>query len=204
MGKLKNHSTDFIDAALRAAYRGTPYRGLRQDLARRLGRPAWWISRRAVYLGLVVPRRKEPPWSAAELALLEQHHWKIPEVIARIFKRHGYTRTATAIAIKRQRYGLRVANAEVYTATQLATLMGVDGKTVCTWIAKGWLKASRKGTARSDAQGGDMHQIKPRAARQFIIDYTAHADIRKCDRFWLVDLLTGETGGKGAALKEAG
>jgi hypothetical protein len=203
MGRLKILSTDFIDAAIRAAYQSTPYRGLRQELARRLNRPVWWIGRRAINLGLVTPRHKEPPWSAAELSLLEQHHWKTPEAIAAIFRRRGYPRTPTAIELKRRRYGLRVADAEVYTAAQLALFMGVNGKTVCTWIARGWLKASRKGTARLSCQGGDHHQITQRAVRQFIIDYTAHVDTRKCDRLWLVDTLTQHAGAKGAAFREA-
>ena len=37
--------------------------------------------------------------------------------------------------------------------------------------------------------------IRPRRLRQFIIDHVALVDTRKCDKYWLVDLLADKNGG---------
>lgn len=192
-------STEFIDAAIRQYYQGEPHFNGVNDLAKRINRPGWWISKRAMHLGLVSPRFKEPAWTEQEVELLGQHHWKNPHLISRIFKNHGFKRSATAIQVKRKRHGYRVEDSGLYTGGRLADLMGVNNKTVINWIQKGYLKASRQGTARTELQGGDHYLITPKQVRAFIIDYTAHVDIRKCEKYWLVDLLTNSTGLKEAA-----
>ncbi|MDR9502676.1 MAG: hypothetical protein RI601_12865, partial [Desulfurivibrionaceae bacterium] len=109
----------------------------------------------------------------------------------RIFRNNGHQRSATAIAVKRVRLKCDTIDIDNYTATQLAGELGVDIKTVTRWIEKGWLTATRKGTKRTAAQGGDQWHIKRKHIREFIIESIGIIDIRKVDKVWLVDILTG-------------
>ncbi|WP_420133971.1 hypothetical protein [Rhodopseudomonas sp.] len=121
------------------------------------------------------------------------HAHKRPDTIRRMLASKGYQRTSTAILVKLKRHGGgtgKNADLDHYTAGALAVLFGVDGKTVSGWIARGWLKAQRRGTARTAAQGGDEWSIHRRAVRAFVIDNIASVDFRKLDKFWLVELLT--------------
>lgn len=186
-------SSEFIDAAICRYYQGAPRRNGVRELAERLGRPKWWVSKRARDLGLMDVRFKEPDWSEAELELLGEHFHKNPDVVVKIFAKHGFTRTGTAIAIKRKRSGYRMEDAPVYSARGLARAMGVDVKTITRWISLGLLRAKHRGTRRCEAQGGDMYEIKPIAVRDFLINHTAHFDHRKADKFWLVDVLTARS-----------
>jgi excisionase family DNA binding protein len=124
-----------------------------------VGRPRWWVSRRALELGLRQPTKREPPWTDAELELLESlSHHRI-NTIRRKLKSHGYTRSDAAIAVKLKREGisLRMSRdlAGIYSATSAAKLLGVDAKTIQRWIQAEGLPASRAGTARTAVQGGD-------------------------------------------------
>ncbi len=180
-----------IDEMIRRTYHAAPSNNAVNELAARAGRPRWWVSKRAVRLGLVGPRFKQPEWNAAELEILGEHAHKDPAVICRRLKAAGYARSETAIVVKRKRLALDIRDPNRCTATQLAALMGVDTKTVTGWIVKGWLEAKRRGTARVASQGGDMWWIKRRAVRAFIADNAAAVDLRKVDKFWFIDLLAG-------------
>jgi hypothetical protein len=155
--------------------------------------PVWIVYRRALELGCIVPTRKEPPWSKAEEELLESLSHLNPHDIAKRFRAAGYSRTPTAIAVRRKRMMIYAGQARqdegVYTSRQLAVALGIDAHAIGTWIAKGWLKATRAGTQRTDAQNGDHWSIQAKDIRQFIIDYTAHVNFSKLDKYWLVDLL---------------
>jgi len=61
---------------------------------------------------------------------------------------------------------------------------------VLRWIEKGLLKASKKGTKREN----DEWHIEDRHIRQFIVENVGIIDIRKVDKVWFVELLTGEAG----------
>lgn len=186
-------SNDHIDAAIRRCYQSKPTSGAVNALARRLGRPRYWVGQRARKLGLVMPRFKEPPWSEDEVDLLHLHAHKEPATIMRIFKTGGFTRSATAILVKRNRLDCDTEDPNHCTATGLSKLMGVDAKTVTGWIAKGWLKADRRGTERTPVQGGDMWWIRYAEVRRFVVDNAVAVDIRKVDKFWFIDLLAGGT-----------
>lgn len=186
-------STPQIDAAIARVYQGEPREGEVKQLARTLGRPRWWIGKRALKLGLKVPRFKELPWSEAELELLAGNAAKQPDTICRVLKAKGYARSPTAIAVKLKRMGHatgRNADLQHYTANHLGKLFGTDPHTITLWIKKGWLRAARRGTERTDKQGGDEHKIHWRDVRSFVIDNVAAVDFRKVDKFWLVDVLT--------------
>ena len=185
---------DQIDTVIRAAYQRTPTKGDISRLARTVGRPRWWVSKRASALGLVTPRFKQPPWSEAEIEIVAEAAHRDPTTIRRTLARAGFTRTETAISVKLKREGVvvgRDADPDHYTATGLAKLLGIDAKGVTAWIIKGWLKAERRGTARVEAQGGDEWWIRRRDVRRFVVDNAAAIDLRKVEKFWFIDLLGG-------------
>ncbi len=182
-------SSDHIDAAIRRVYQRTPAKGDIDALALAVGRPRWWVTKRASKLGLITPRFKEPDWTDAEREILHDNFHRAPRTIQRMLKRAGYVRTETAISVMGKRLGATREDPLHVTASGLATLMGVDAKTVTGWIARGLLKARRRDTNRSAAQGGDHHWIHLRDVRTFIVDNAAVVDIRKVDKFWFIDLL---------------
>jgi hypothetical protein len=178
-----------MDRHIVECYRNHPERGAVNRLAARLGRPVWWVKKRAVVLGVTIRLTKEPAWSAAEIELLRKHAHKTPEVIRRTFTKHGFRRTPTAITVKRCRLQLDTIDYDHYTARQLAAEFGVDPTTVSAWIERGWLKATRRGTARTEAQGGDHWWIKRKDVRGFIAENAGVIDLRKVDKVWFIDLL---------------
>lgn len=185
-------TTDHIDAAIQRVYETKPDKNAVNQLARAVMRPRWWVSKRASTLGFVAPRFKEPPWSEAEKEILHANAYKGPSAIRRALARRGFKRSETAIIVQRKRLGCFTEDPNHYTATGLAGLFGVDAKTVTRWIEKGWLSAGRRGTERTPLQGGDQWWIHRRDVRAFVIDSVAVIDIRKVDKYWLVDLLAAK------------
>lgn len=128
----KYRHTDTTDRLIRNAYASPEYATQRgraiKGLAEKLGWPRYIIRRRALAIGAVQLHRKEPPWTEAELDLLEQHAHKVPDVIARIFRNHGYARTATAISVKTKRVGLLTRQSRIdagqYSGRELSRCMG--------------------------------------------------------------------------------
>jgi hypothetical protein len=185
-------TTEELDRQIIDHYQTEISRGSIKKFAARINRPYWWVKKRACALGVANPAagKKESEWSDAEIRLLESNAHKHHDVIARIFRANGFKRTATAIVVKRKRLHCDTVDIENYTATQLAGEFGVDTKVITRWIEKGWLKAIRRGTARSDKQGGDMWWIKRKHVRDFVVESIGVVDIRKVDKIWFVDLLT--------------
>lgn len=191
------HASAAIDEVIRRCYQGSPSKRDVLRCAQTLGRPRWWVSKRAVRLGLVPPRFKSPPWSEDEYEIAAEHAHRDPAVIRRRLKAAGYDRSETAIMVMLKRRGTPTgANADMnhHTGGGLAKLMGVDAKTVTRWIAQGMLKADKRGTARTEAQGGDQWWISRRDVRRFIVENAAAVDIRKVDKTWFIDLLAGGRG----------
>jgi hypothetical protein len=185
-----------IDAIIIRIYQSTPAKGDIKKLARTVNRPMWWVCKRAVKLGLSQPRFRELPWTEAEIDYVTNIAHKDPESISRMMKRRGFNRSATAISVKLKRVGTptgKNADTEHYTGRQLAGLFGIDSKAIAAWIGKGWLKAERRGTARTEQQGGDEWWIHRKNIRQFIIENTAAFDIRKVEKFWFVELLANRS-----------
>jgi hypothetical protein len=187
--------TDQIDRLIVEGYAKATSRDDIRRLAERLNRPRWWIGKRAAVLGVRPVRRREAPWSAAELELLESlAHHSLP-VICRKLRAAGYPRTETAVGqkLKRENVSRRLARADagVYSASALATLFGVDTKTVTRWIRDEGLPATKAGTARTDAQGGDEWRVKAKALRTWVGDNAGRIDLRKVHNVWFIDLMMG-------------
>ncbi|MBI1405690.1 MAG: hypothetical protein GC145_06145 [Caulobacter sp.] len=178
-----------IDEAIRRAYQGQVGRKGAAAVGRDYGRPAWWVQRRAMQLGLSQPRGKEPPWSDAEIAILNDQEGGGPSMIKRALTKAGYRRTAAAIRVKMVRLKLSTAvdNPDVFSPPQLAVVFGVDPKAVSRWIEKGWLaaKAAGNGEARTH------WKIHRKAARAFVFDHPEAVDLRKVEKFAFLDLIGG-------------
>jgi hypothetical protein len=183
---------DIVDEMIRRAWPQATSKGAIMALATKVGRPRWWVSKRAVALGLTHPRFKTPDWTEAEDELIQEIAFKGLRAIQLNLKRRGFSRSEAAIKVRLIRLGASAstkADPNHYTATGLAQLLGVDPKTPVAWIRRGLLKAKRHGTTRTDAQGGDEWWIARRDVRQFVIENAAVIDLRKVEKFWFIDLL---------------
>ncbi len=178
-------TTDQIDAVIIRTYQTRPTRRAVLHCAQIVGRPRWWVSKRALKLGLVAPRFKEPAWTEAEIDLISGQAHRHPRTLQKMLKRAGFARTEAAIVVKLKRLGADRTDPDHLNANQLAGVMGVDRKTVAAWIARDWLKAKRRQASDLD----DFWWIHRKDIRSFVIDNVAAVDLRKVDKFWFVDLL---------------
>lgn len=193
--RLELPTSDLIDAQIRKVYAGPVAKtGVVAELAERIGYPRWWISRRARQLGLVSVIRREPKWSDEELTILSNTTHMTPESAWRAFRRNGFKRTAAAIMVMRKRQRIGQTDAGYHTAGQLADLLGTDSKTVCNWIKHGKLVATRKGTNRTEVQGGDVWLISENALRDAVLDHPLMVNLRRLpasSQAWFIDVLGG-------------
>lgn len=187
-----------LDRAITEAWPFLKGRGAVKALAERLGVKKHQVTKRATVLGLTMPHRKEPNWSGAELELLRRVSLHDPVSASRAFKDHGYSRSPTSIVVMAKRQGLSRRYKATYSAHAAAKILGIDGKTMTTWILEGLIKASRRETQRLPQQGGDPHSITRENLRAFIIENLERIDIRKVEKFSFVDLLVNH----GAAAHE--
>lgn len=183
---------DEIDRRLREAWPGLHGRGALAAFAASIGVSRWVVSKRALALGLTSPHKKEPPWTAAEEALLRKVPLHAPELAARTFRAHGFRRTATAIMVRATRLGLSRRYRETLSANAAARIVGVDPTTVTDWCHRGELKATRRGTNRLPQQGGDAWAIRHADLRAFVTTHPERIDIRKVDKLAFIALLTGQ------------
>jgi len=165
-------------------------RGAVNGLAEHLGVPRWWLSQRARKLGLTMPHKKQPPWTASEDALMAKVPLHNPDRCAEIFREHGFKRSPTAIMVRAKRIGLSRRFNEGLSARQAARILGFDDKTLTAYCISGELKASKHTDNRLPQQGGSRWIIHPADLRQFVIDQLERIDFRKVDKFELVQLLT--------------
>jgi hypothetical protein len=188
---------DQADRAIREAYSSPELgRSAIKALERRLGIPRQIVFRRALKLGLTPRHTRQPRWSATEERLLQQHAWKAPDVIARHLRKAGFQRSATAVALHLNRtIGLTRDDARidagVYKANEVARLLGVDGRTLMGFIERGELPAQRF-DGRSDGRA-IYWLVKEKDLRNLLMNYTAHFNFGRIDKYWLVDLLSGRS-----------
>ena len=195
--KTRTRITDpEIDARIQAGWPLLAGRGAVTRFADALGVPRHWLTARATRLGLTLPHRKEPAWTAAETALMSKVPLNNPARAAAIFREHGFARSPTAIVIRAKRLSLSRRRTDVFSGTSAAKVLGVDNKTFSSWCVAGHVPAERRGTNRLPQQGGDSWSITPADLRRFVLDNLERIDIRKVDKFAFVDLLVN---GEGAA-----
>lgn len=162
-----------------------------KELAERLKIPRWKITRYAIAKGWVQKRIKEPPWSEPELRILESSAHRGLDTIQRNLRKAGYVRSVTGIHIKRKRMRF-LKNLNGQSGGQVAECFGVDLGVVRRWIKLGYLKADRRGTNRTEVQGGDIYYIKDAWVKDFVINNLDIIDFRKLDKWWITDILVGD------------
>lgn len=187
-----------VDDEIRAAHQRPMKKGDVVRLARSLGRPLWWVSKRARALNLVTPRFREPPWNDDELALLRTTAAATPERAQVVFRRHGFQRSATAITVQRKRNGILRQPGEDYTGHGVAAMLGHDPTTVGRWIRLGLLKAKPDPHCHARRDGrATQYVVTERALREFLINHAIRVDLRKIPAAhtpWFIELLAGRAG----------
>lgn len=176
---------------IRLMYANGTGNGEVKAFAKKHGLPRWKVTRFAQNKGLFPRQKGNSAWSEDEKAMLQRLARYCPETISARMKKKGYDRSASAVAVKLNRFRCR-QNMKGYSARSLAECLGVDMKLVARAIRMGKLEADRRGTERTEAQGGDHFWIEEKNIRQYILDWLPEIDLRKVDKFWFVDLLTGE------------
>lgn len=183
----KYEQRDDIDTAIREGYIHATTKGAIKALAARLGRPAWWVQKRATSLGVTRSNRTRVDcWLGAELAIVEQWSMCTPKLIASKLKRAGYRRTEGAVAVKLKRMQYDRDDPNRWTATALAPLLGVNAKTVADWIERRDLPATREVWG---PHGRLM--IERKRLRAWINDHRRLIDLRRVDQPWFMDLVFG-------------
>uniref|UniRef100_A0A6H2A099 Putative DNA binding, helix-turn-helix domain containing protein n=1 Tax=viral metagenome TaxID=1070528 RepID=A0A6H2A099_9ZZZZ len=158
-------------------------------LAKALGLPRWKVTRYAISQGWIAKQKKEPYWTEEETDLLQKLARYSPRVIRHKMIYRGYIRTETAIVLKMKRMSMR-QNLEGHSARDVARCLGVDDHFVTRAIKAGHLKATRRGLARTDRQGGDHWYIRDKAIKDYILSCLHEIDIRKVNKYWFVDMVS--------------
>lgn len=154
--------------------------------------PRWWVTKRAMKLGLVIPHKKEPPWTKRELALMPKLPLHDVDKCAEIMRQHGFSRSPTAIMVKAKRLSLSRRFKEAMSASAVSKILGIDSKGVTAEILRGALKAGRRKTKRLVQQGGDWWTVTPAQLRRYILDHLERIDLRKVDKLAFVQIVAGE------------
>lgn len=187
--KWKYKPTPEIDKRIRDAYE-QQRRGDRRALKAVSGRIGWpvnAVSKRGAELG--VCRAKERPWTEAEEEILGKFGHLAPSGIQRKLAQAGFARSIAGIQVKTVRERIK-RNLDGYSACSLADAFGVDVHKVLAWIHRGLLKAERRGTDRTAAQGGDMWWISRREAKRLVLRAPEEIDLARVEKIWFLDLLT--------------
>lgn len=161
-----------------------------KEYARSIGLPEHVVSKWAATLGLA--RLKEPPWSDAELQLLDEKGYFSPDRLTLIFKQHGFNRTKIGILLMRRRR-LAMKASPYYSANSLSKLLGIDAHGVTNWIKKGWLRCEMKGTLRTSTpnrHSGDTHLIHQDWLYEFICQHPTEIELKKVDQLWFLHIIT--------------
>ncbi|MBE7420650.1 MAG: helix-turn-helix domain-containing protein [Ideonella sp.] len=176
-----------IDQAIRDGYASATQRGDIQRLADSLGRPKWWVQKRAAALCLTrTTRLHVRPWSREELEVLHAYAACDLKVIAQKLRGAGFERTPTACAIQLKRRRIDRMDPDTWSAPDLAELLGVHARTVADWIDRRGLRA----TKRERGPHG-VWMLKRRDVRAWIKSNPRYVDLRRVDQTWFMDLVLG-------------
>ena len=187
--RRKYQPTAAIDAVIAEAYRKQRQGNRRaiKNASAQLGWPSYAISKRAAEMGLV--RIKEKPWATHEVQVITDFGHLSYTGIQRKLAEAGFQRSCAGIAVKVTRLRIK-SNLDGYSATSLAAAFGVDAHKVLTWMRRGLLASSRRGTLRRPEQGGDSWWISREQVRRFILRYPEEIDLARVEKFWFLDIIT--------------
>ncbi|MBV9762490.1 MAG: hypothetical protein JO340_18160 [Acidobacteriaceae bacterium] len=188
--KRKHIPTPAIDQAIHDAYqkqrRGD--RNALHEVSKKIGWTRSAVCKRGAELGIT--RTKERRWSAVEEELIERFGHLAPSGIRRQLARAGFSRSVSAIQMRLNRNRIK-QNLCGYSANSLANALGVDVHKILIWIKRGLLSAERRGTDRTQSQGGDTWWISDRAVKRFVFRAPEEIDLARVEKIWFLDLLTG-------------
>lgn len=198
--------SEWQDAIVRKIYSTPSFaqrrKAIKEHLPRLAPRNKYQVYNRGIALGIVKPLKKTPPWTEAEIELVEKWGHCTDATIAKKLKAAGYARTVNAVHVYRNRHvaGFRQGkiDAGIYSACQVADLVGASSRTVTHWIEKGWLKAKRGANHGPNV----TWEIKASDLRTFLIHHITYCDLSRADKFMLVDILCPH-GAKGAGREAA-
>lgn len=177
---------DDIDTAIREGYMHAKAKGDIKALAARIGRPDWWVQKRAATLGLTrTNRTRLDSWTAAELQILEDFASCTIRVLAQKLRQAGHRRTETAVAVKLKRLQIDRTDPDRWSATALAPMLGVNPATISDWIERRGLPATRMGEGRGTLM------IERRHLRGWIARNPRYIDLRRVDQPWFMELVFG-------------
>lgn len=194
MGAKKYFPTEDELGAIQKYYDGTPLK--LNKIMRILNAggnkyPRWYVQRVASERGL--SRTKSANWTKQEEEyLMENYPSKGWVVIQNGLKRinGGVHRTPCAILLKKKRLHIN-KRSDGLTMRMMEDLFGIDHHRVERWMNLGYLNAKRKGTDRTEAQGGDMWHFDIKTVRDFVISYPEEIDIRRVEPLNFIHLLAG-------------
>ena len=181
--------TPEMHAQIEAVYKRDSGNGQVAALAKALRLPRWKISRYAITQGWIAKQKaKGPTWTAAETEQLQKlARYSIPGIRRKMAEK-GYKRSETAIVLKLKRMNMR-QNLSGHSARDVAKCLGVDDHFITRAIKAGRLRATRRGTARNDRQGGDHWWILDQNIKDYILKHLWEIDIRKVDKYGFVDVI---------------
>lgn len=189
--KQKYIITPDMHERIEAVYKQYTGKGQVNVLAKALKLPRWKVSRYAMSQGWIAKQKKVRPWTDEEREQLQKLARYTTPVIQRKMAEKGYKRTEVAIVMQLKR-GKMVKNLDGHSARDVAECLGVDDHFVLNAIKAGDLKAGRRGTARTERQGGDHWYIRDRDIKNYIIENLHKIDIRKVDKYWFMDMITND------------
>lgn len=179
--------SEAVDMAIRDGYLRATKKGDVKALADRIGRPAWWVQKRAAKFGLTrCNRTRLDAWTPAEVALLEK--WRMAQlpVIRRKLAEAGFARTEAGIAVQLKRRQIDRTDPNAWSATQLGQLFGVNPATVADWVDRRGLPG-RKADGRTGA-----FSIRRTDLRLWIKRNPQWVDLRRVDQAWFWELMFPE------------
>lgn len=193
-------SNDVLDAAIRRLYaQGKPRNGQMAEFARHWARSRQWIRARAIQLGAIAPMGQFRPWTADEERVLLDAIDHTPRTAQkRLAEQLGIRdRTEPAVAERMRRlrrtHGLDrpAPDPDLFSGNELGRLMGVEHRAIARWVKLGLLPAR----VIRDAHGVVVrYEIRRKPLRKFLIAHPAEWHPGKCDRYWLVEILSGRCG----------
>lgn len=197
MPQKKYFFDDYKDRLVREAYASPDVNrraGPILALSAKLGIPRAILLRRARKLGLHPQiARYGVKWTAEQDDFLLRHAHLTPEILSQRFAQAGMPRSPSAVAIRLNRMHRFSRNEALQDQgllkeAEVCRLLGVHHRFLSRLIESGDLPATREGQ-RSDGRA-QQWLIREADIRNLIVNYTAHINFARVDKYWLVDLLT--------------
>ena len=190
-----------IDPVIKQIYESGK-RGVIKAVMRKYDIPATTIRYRARKLGLnsMIYQGRESPrrYCAKEKEILIRNHDRPVSIILQQLNEAGFKRSAKSVAnyLTLLRKETRIPSLQehrdtinIMTTCEISELMGVSSNNILRKIKEGLLYATEQ---EVDKEGARTRRflIRRKDLRNFLINYPAHWDHRKCNQFFLIDILS--------------